>query len=185
MNFNVVLPVVAKETFGGTAATYGAMSAVMGVGALGGALLAARRVVLDLRLLAVAGFAFGVSLTAAAVAPNLRLELIALTCTGLASITFNASAGALIQLTARPEMRGRAIALKTLFNLGSTPIGGPILGYVSEHAGPRWSLAVGAGGCYIAVAAALRKRRTAPAPAVAAPEGDLLPGLEDVASVDA
>jgi MFS family permease len=71
------------------------------------------------------------------------LELAALLFVGYGSITFNSMAKTVLQLTAVPEMRGRVMALWGLAWLGSTPIGGPIVGWVGQEAGARWSLVVG------------------------------------------
>ena len=150
MNFQVVLPVVAKAVFHGTAGTYGFLSAVMGLGSLGGALVAASRARPTPRLLAASAAAFGVAMLLDAVAPTLGFELAALALTGATSITFMATANATLQLTSRPEMRGRVMAIYMLFFLGSTPIGGPIVGWIGQEWSARWSLAVGGVACLVA-----------------------------------
>ncbi|GAC1537004.1 MAG: MFS transporter [Acidimicrobiales bacterium] len=151
-NFTVILPVVARQVFHGNAGTYGLMSATLGVGALGGALVAASRSRPTVRLLGTAAAVFGVMMLADASAPSLPLEIVALALTGAASITFMSAANAAVQLTARPEMRGRVMSIYMLLFLGSTPIGGPIIGWVGEHYGARWSLAIGGVGCLAAAA---------------------------------
>ena len=62
---------------------------------------------------------------------------------GMASIGFLTASTAIVQTKAAPEMRGRVLALQAMVFLGSTPIGGPIVGYVSEHFGPRYAVAMG------------------------------------------
>src|SRR4051794_33728990 len=155
MNFLVVLPVLAKEVFHGNAGTYGFMTAVMGVGSLGGSLIAASRRTVSRRLLAVAATAFGITMLLDAVAMNLGVELVFLAFTGMATITFMSTANATVQLTSRPEMRGRVMSIYMLLFLGSTPIGSLIMGWISGHAGPRWSLAVGGISCLIAATFAI------------------------------
>ncbi|GAC1315887.1 MAG: MFS transporter [Acidimicrobiales bacterium] len=147
MNFTVILPVVAKQVFRGNAGTYGLMSSVLGFGALVGALVAASRSKPTTILLAASASAFGVTMLADALAPTLAFEMVALAFTGATSITFMATANATVQLTSRPEMRGRVMSLYMLLFLGSTPIGGPIVGWIGEHYGARWSLAIGAMSC--------------------------------------
>ena len=71
------------------------------------------------------------------------IELVTLAITGTATITFMSTANATVQLTTRPEMRGRVMSIYMLLFLGSTPIGGPIMGWISGHFGARWSLAAG------------------------------------------
>jgi MFS family permease len=71
---------------------------------------------------------------------------------GVTSIGFLTASTAIVQTEAAPEMRGRVLALQAMVFLGSTPIGGPIVGYVAEHAGPRWAVALGG---FAGVAAAI------------------------------
>jgi MFS family permease len=91
----------------------------------------------------VAAVGWGIAILAAALAPNLPLELAAMVFVGYGSITFNSFAKTTLQLAARPDMRGRVMALWGLAWLGSTPIGGPIVGWVGQQAGARWSLIIG------------------------------------------
>jgi len=152
MNFTVILPVVAKQVFHGNAGTYGIMSSVLGFGALVGALVAASRSKPTTMLLATAALAFGAMMLADALAPTLGWEMVALALTGATSITFMSTANATVQLTSRPEMRGRVMSLYMLLFLGSTPIGGPIVGWIGERYGARWSLAIGGISCLVAAA---------------------------------
>src|SRR5581483_8613075 len=89
---------------------------------------------------------------AAALAPDLWLELLALALVGAASVTFMSKGNSTLQLAASPQMRGRVMALWSVAFMGSTPIGGPLAGYVAEHAGPRWGLGMGALACLAAAA---------------------------------
>ncbi|HZQ86535.1 MAG TPA: MFS transporter [Acidimicrobiales bacterium] len=155
MNFQVVLPVLAKQVFHGTAGTFGLLSAVLGVGSLVGALAAASRGVPTVRVLTVAAAGFGVAMAFDAVAPALGLEIPALILTGMASVTFFATANATLQLTSRPELRGRVLAIYVFLFLGSTPIGGPIVGWISGRWSARWGLAVGAVACLVAAVLAV------------------------------
>lgn len=155
MNFLVILPVVARTVFHGTASTYGFLLMVMAIGSLFGALFAASRAAPTIRLLAGGAALFGVAMLLDAVAPTLPLEMAALALTGLASITLMAAANATLQITSRPEMRGRVMAIYLLFFLGSTPIGGPIVGWIAGEWSARWSLAVGGVACLVATALAV------------------------------
>jgi MFS family permease len=143
VNFPVVLPVVAKETFHGDAGTYGLLTGAMGVGALFGGLHAAGRRTIDERYMALAAFGFGSGMLVASVAPSLRVILPILVLTGVMNITFFATSNTLLQLKAAPEMRGRVLAVRVLAVLGTTPIGAPIIGWVCAEWGGRWGLAVG------------------------------------------
>jgi MFS family permease len=141
--FQVSLPLMANKVFGGGAAAYGVMASVMGVGAVVGGLISAARPRPRARALCLAAIGWGIAILAAAAAPSLPLELAALVFVGYGSITFNSLAKTTLQLAAEPIMRGRVMALWALAWLGSTPIGGPIVGWVGQDVGARWALVVG------------------------------------------
>ncbi|MGA9830414.1 MAG: MFS transporter, partial [Trebonia sp.] len=86
---------------------------------------------------------WGIAILLAAEAPTMPLELAALVFVGYGSITFNSMAKTVLQLAAKPTMRGRVMALWGLAWLGSTPIGGSLIGWIGQDAGARWSLVVG------------------------------------------
>lgn len=150
--FQVVLPVVAKQTFGGGARVYGFMTGAMGVGAVVGGLYVAARGRTGVRSLVNSAAVFGVVIAAAAVAPSLWLELLALALVGAASVGFLSKGNSTLQLEASPSMRGRVMALWAVAFLGSTPIGGPIAGAVSENFGGRAGLGLAAVACLVAAA---------------------------------
>jgi MFS family permease len=141
--FPVTLPLMASRVFGGGAGTYGLMTSVMGVGAVVGGLVSAARAKLSARSLCLAAIGWGASITVAAIAPSLWTELVVLLFVGYGSITFNSYAKTTLQLAARPEMRGRVMALWGLAWQGSTPIGGPLVGWIAQTTDPRWSLVAG------------------------------------------
>jgi MFS family permease len=150
--FQVVLPVLAKTTFGGGAGTYGIMSAAMGLGAVFGGLVVAGKDRHGLDALVRVSLFFGATIALLAVSPTLPVAILALVVVGMASITFLARANTTLQLAADPVMRGRVMALWTVAFLGSTPIGGPIVGVIAEYAGPRWALVTAAASCFGAAA---------------------------------
>jgi MFS family permease len=141
--FQVSLPLIARFTFHGSAATYGTMLAFMGAGAVVGGLVTARRNRISAVGLSWSSVGWGLAILAASVAPNLATEYALLLLVGYGSISFNALAKTTLQLTARPSMRGRIMALWSVAWLGSTPIGGPIVGWIGQTFGARWSLVVG------------------------------------------
>lgn len=163
--FQVVLPVVAKQTFHGGAAAYGFMNATMGLGAVAGGLVTATRGRTGIRPLVLGAGAFGVTILFAAVAPVLGVELAALAIVGWASVSFLATGNTTLQLESDERMRGRVMSLWAVAFLGSTPIGGPVIGYIVEVAGGRAGLFVGALSCLLAAgiggAWVLRHRRQA------------------------
>ena len=161
-NFVVVLPVMAKFTFHGDAGTYGLLTALMAGGSIFGALATATKLTPTPRRLVGSCMAFGVLMTAGAFAPNLIDEEMLIVLVGAASMTFMATANSTCQLSSTPEMRGRVMALYGLVFLGSTPIGGPIVGWISQNLGPRYGMGVGGIATILVAAAAatvlLRRR---------------------------
>jgi MFS family permease len=161
-NFVVVLPVMAKFTFHGDAGTYGLLTALMAGGSIFGALATASKLTPTPRLLVGSCMAFGVLMTAGAFAPRLIDEEMLIVLVGAASMTFMATANSTCQLSSTPEMRGRVMALYGLVFLGSTPIGGPIVGWISQNLGPRYGMGVGGIATILVAAAAatvlLRRR---------------------------
>jgi MFS family permease len=152
-NYIVLLPLFAVRTFHGDAQTYGEMLAVFGVGSLAGALgMASRASRANVRLLVMWAVVFGASTVAAALSPTWPVALVLMLPLGASALAFAITANSTLQLTSADRMRGRVMALYTVVFLGSTPIGGPIAGWVGEHLGPRVGLA---GGGAIALAAGL------------------------------
>jgi MFS family permease len=165
--FQVSLPLMASKVFHGGAASYGVMASVMGGGAVVGGLISAARSRPRARALCLAAIGWGIAILAAAVAPSMPLELTALVFVGYGSITFNSLAKTTLQLAAKPEMRGRVMALWALAWLGSTPIGGPIVGWAGQAYGARWALVIGgvaALACGVLALPALTRLDRRPAP---------------------
>jgi len=153
--FQVTLPVVAKQTFGGNAATYGFLTAAMGFGAVIGGLFTATRGRTGLRTMTFAATGFGVGMLCVALAPTLAIGFVAMAVTGFAAICFMSTGNATLQLEATPSMRGRVMSLWAVGFMGSTPIGGPLVGWVVQVAGARSGLAVGGLSCLVAAAIGL------------------------------
>jgi MFS family permease len=182
--FQVTLPVLAKETFNGDARTYSFMTAAMGTGAIFGGLFIAARGRTGLRAMSAVCGMFGVVIAATAAAPTLALVVVCLFFVGAASTALVATGNTTLQLWSTPEMRGRVMALWTVAFLGSTPIGGPIAGAVAESFGPRTGVAMGAVACFVACAFGLwvhRRLETADGAHVPATS----PGAKDDQSISA
>ncbi len=139
-NFQTVLPLLAKFSFDGGATVYAALVSAMAIGSVAGALVTGARGRTSASVIAGAALAFGVLSLLAAGAPTLALELPVLALLGAATVTFAASINSYLQLEVRPDMRGRVMALYSIVFLGSTPIGGPIAGWLSEAFDPRVAL---------------------------------------------
>jgi MFS family permease len=141
--FPVTLPLLTTTGFHAGATAYGTAMTCMGVGAVCGGLLAARRRRLTVRSLAVSAVLWGVVITAASLAPTLVLTFGLLVIVGSCSITFNSMAKTLLQLESQPSMRGRVMSLWSIAWQGSTVIGAPIVGVIGATVGARYALLVG------------------------------------------
>jgi MFS family permease len=175
--FQVSLPVMASRGLHAGATGFGFMTAAMGIGAVAGGLVVAARGKTGLRTLVLAATAFGAAMTLAALAPSLALELVALALAGAASISFMSTANSTLQLSAAPSMRGRVMALWFVAFQGSTPIGGPIVGWVMAVAGARAGLGLGAVTCLVVAvvgAVMLSGRRLGRAPVAARRAGGVV-----------
>jgi MFS family permease len=154
-NFRVVLPILAKDTFGGGPEVYGWLMAMLGLGAVAGALGSAARERVAPRSLLLAAVAFGVANLLMAATPTLALAYSAVVAVGFANLTFNTLARTLLQLSTDRSAHGRVLALHGLVFLGTTPVGGPLLGWVCEAWGGRAGLVVAGASALLAAAVAL------------------------------
>jgi MFS family permease len=143
INYPVVLPLLAKITFHGNADTYSLFTVAMGVPALFGGLYLAHRAAATERFLFAAGILFGSAILAASLAPTLALFVVLIAIVGGFQILFMATTNTLTQLRADARMRGRVMSVHAMAVLGSTPIGGPLVGWISQQYGPRYGLAIG------------------------------------------
>lgn len=143
-NFQVILPLLARFSFGGGAAVYAALVSAMAVGSVAGALVTGSHGRTSPRLIGGAALAFGGAALLAAVAPGMAVEIVALVLLGGASVTFAATINSSLQLAVTPHMRGRVMSLYSVVFLGSTPIGGPLAGWLSQAYDPRWALVLAA-----------------------------------------
>lgn len=163
--FQVVLPVLASHTFHGNATLYALFTSAMAVGSVGGGLITASlRRAASTKRLTITTLIFGAVMLITAVMPNILLTTVMLTAVGVVSIAFTAQANSTLQLSTAPEMRGRVMSLWTVAFLGSTPIGGPIIGWIADSLGPQAGLAVGGVAALVAAGvgiAASRRRHLA------------------------
>ena len=161
--FPVIMPLFATVTLHGNASTYSAMTVAMGLGAISGGLYTAGRSVAKSGTLSRAAFAFGCSILLLAIMPNLFATFIVLVLVGALSVLFISLGNTTLQLTSDPTMRGRVMALWSIAFLGTTPVGGPIIGAIADHSNPRIGLAVGGLSAIIAavLGAVLGRRRVA------------------------
>jgi MFS family permease len=143
MNFQLTTALMSREVFHSGASSFGLASTVLALGAVSGSLLAARRKQPRMRLMLVAAALFGVLEIVNGLMPTYALFLVTLVPTGIALLTFNTTANAVMQLSVPPWMRGRLMGLYMLVFAGSSPIGAPLLGWLAEVFGPRSGLIIG------------------------------------------
>lgn len=142
-NFQVVLPLFVLESLDGTDTTYTLTYSVLSAGSLIAALAAAHRGTVGVPTIVRTAAVFGLTMFALAASPNLFVAMPVALAVGASSLSFMTLSTALVQLRADPGMRGRVLALQSMVFLGSTPIGGPLLGAVCDAFGPRSGLILG------------------------------------------
>ena len=144
MNFQITMALMATKVFDKGASEFGLLGSIMAVGSLAAALLSARRKQLRLRVLLLSLVGFTVAATLAALAPTYWTFALALVPVGLTALTALTTANAMVQTSVAPEMRGRVMALYMAIFMGGTPAGAPLIGWISETFGPRWTIGIGA-----------------------------------------
>src|SRR5438874_6394831 len=142
-NFTVVFPLFVEHALHGTDASYTLVYAVFSGGALVGALVVADRRKVGVRSIVVGAGAFGVTMLALAAAPNVAATFPIVALVGVSSIAFMTATTAIVQVRADPRMHGRVLALQTVLLVGTTPVGGPLLGAVADAVGARAPLVIG------------------------------------------
>lgn len=141
--FPVIMPLFATVSLHGNATTYSAISAAMGLGAVFGGLYTAGKRSVEQKQLVTVAILFGLAMIFISVMPNLLSALLFTVIMGAMSIVFIALGNTTLQLTSRPEMRGRVMSLWSIAFQGTTPIGGPIIGAIADHSNPRVGILVG------------------------------------------
>jgi MFS family permease len=180
-NFQTVFPLFTTRDLHGNGTTFTILFSVVSAGALVGALGVARRKTISVRDVAVAAIWYGVALAAMAFAPNQAVAYALGPLLGITSIAFLTASTAIVQIEAAPDMRGRVLALQAVLFLGSTPIGGPIVGWVSQAFGARYGVGLGAVAALAAGAWGwLRARRLAEKPLI--PDEDVEATATEVVS---
>jgi MFS family permease len=183
--FQVLLPLLVSDTYGMDAAGYGVLQTVMSVGGISGGIWVARRAVPTNRLVVGAAYALGIVTLALAAVPGFGGALLVVPFLGATSISLSTLVNSSLQLTSEPEMRSRVVGLFMIAWIGTTPIGGPLVGWIAETWSPRWAMVLG--GVVALVAGALTWRRLRhepdpstrdlPQPHVVEPEPLATPGV--------
>ena len=143
LNFQMTTALMATEVFDKGAGEYGLLGSILAIGSLTGSLLSARREVSRQRLVVGAALAFGATEMVAGLMPNYLTFALMLPLCGLTALTLITTANALVQLSTDAAVRGRVMALYLAIFMGGTPLGAPLLGWVAEQHGARWTLVGG------------------------------------------
>ena len=171
MNFQLTSALMATQVYHKGAGEFGLLGSALAVGSLSGALMAARRVSIRLRLLVFGGIGFGIAEIVAATLPTYGLFALCCPLIGFSALTVANSANSTMQLSAEPTYRGRVMALYMTVFQGGTPIGAPIIGWIGQAYGARWTLIVGGAFVLFGVALAMTlltvasRRSSEPVPA--------------------
>lgn len=150
-NYQVTIALMARDRFDLGAEAFGLLSTTFAVGSLTGALLSTRRSVRPRqRFLVVSAVVFGLLTVVAGLMPGYVSFAVLLVPTGAAALVFSVANNSFVQLGADPQMRGRVMALYFMCFMGGTPVGAPLIGWISEHLGAPWGLILGGGVCVVA-----------------------------------
>lgn len=184
MNFQITSALMATEVYGKGAGEFGLLGSTMAIGSLAGALMAARRIRIRMRLLVIAGVGFGVAEVIAGVLPSFVTFALFSPAIGFFTLTLLNSANAIMQLESDPQLRGRVMALYMTIVMGGTPLGAPVIGWIGESFGARWTLIIGGlltiAGVGLAVLAFWHaKRRTSPVLTRGGAPGNVFPRVWD------
>jgi MFS family permease len=155
LNFPIFISTMAVNVFHADARGFGLLSSIMAIGTMSGAFLSAGRDKPRFGTLLLGAGVFGIGCTLAAFSPGYWWFAAALTVIGVAALTFTTATNSMMQLTTRPTMRGRVMAIRVGVALGGTAIGAPIIGWVANRFGPRWALGVGASSGFAAALVAI------------------------------
>jgi MFS family permease len=150
LNFPIFISTMAVSVFHADARGFGLLSSIMAIGTISGALLAAGRDKPNFGSLLLGTGVFGIGCTLAAFSPGYWWFAAALAVIGVAALTFTNGTNSMMQLSTKPTMRGRVMAIRVGVALGGTSMGAPIVGWVANHFGPRWALGIGAISAFLA-----------------------------------
>jgi predicted MFS family arabinose efflux permease len=154
-NTQITIALMARDEFGLGAAAFGLLSTCYAVGSLSGALLSTRRSTRPLqRFLVISCIAFGALLVVTGLMPGVVPFAVLLVPTGAAALVFSVACNSFVQLGVEAHVRGRILALYFMCFLGGTPVGAPLIGWVSERLGARWGFIAGGLVCIVVAAAA-------------------------------
>lgn len=160
-NFTVTLPLFVTGALQSTDAVFTLLYATFSIGSVAGALVVANRGLVSVRTIIIGAALLGVCMLVLGSVPQVRGAFPVMLLLGGASILYMTSTTANVQVTARPDMHGRVLALQSSLMIGGTFIGAPLLGWLADIAGTRAPILLGGVVCLAAAAfgaVALRSR---------------------------
>jgi MFS family permease len=149
-NFQVTIPLFVSDSLHKTTAVYTILYSVFSLGAVISSFYVAQRSLVKIKHIIIGALALGTAMFIFALTPNLAFSIPAAFLVGLTTILFNTAITTMVQVETKPEIRGRVLSLQTVLMIGTTPIGGPILGYVADISGGRFPIIIGATACIVA-----------------------------------
>ncbi len=154
MNFQLTNALMVTEVFDGGVQSLGILGSLMAVGSLSGALIAAGQERPRWRRLIGALGGFTLCSLGVGLAPSWIVYAVLLVPTGLCALTVMVTANAMVQQSVEPEVRSRVMSLYMAVFMGGTPFGAPLLGWVGDSFGARWTILIGTLMCGVATVAA-------------------------------
>jgi len=154
LNFNVVVPLIARTVLNQGAQGFGLLMSCLGSGAVIGAVGLAflRHGRPPMWHLAASASALSVGLMLLALVPNVGATGALLAALGCCQIVFNTGCNTTLQLTTPDALRGRIMGLYAVTFAGMTPFGSLLVGTIAEHLGVRAACAIGGGAGLLCVA---------------------------------
>ena len=141
-NFNVLLPVLARQTLDGGPEVFGVLTAFFGLGALGGALTSATLGRASWPVLLTGTAVFGSAQLVLAPVSTLGAASLLLFVTGISFTLWTSNANSMLQLHAPDRLRGRVIGLYFFAFNGAGPLGGLMAGWLAATGGTEAAFAV-------------------------------------------
>jgi MFS family permease len=142
-NFNVTIPLLVHRSLHRSDAFYTILYAVFSLGSVVSGLLVAHRGLVRMAHIIIGALALGLTMLLLALVPGADLAVAAVFLVGMASVLYMTATTAMVQIEAKPEMRARVLSLQTVLMMGTTPIGGPLLGWLADTTGGRIPLVLG------------------------------------------
>jgi MFS family permease len=152
LNFQITMALMARLAFHEGPGQYGLLGSVMAIGGVAGSLMAARRRRPTLRFVRFSALGLGLTSGAACLMPNYWTFAASLVPVGYSALSLMTSVNASIQMSTAPQVRGRVMAIYSIVFMGGSPIGSPLIGWIGDTLGPRWTIGVGSITCLATVA---------------------------------